>query len=322
MNLVEATFFNWQKRAENDQLEDKLPEPEKKPQKTDQDRLNEALKIIVKHPDWGGVKVSHYLLNKEICYLSPSTINRIKANLNECLDLSKLNFVQRYEFINSNDCWSLDFTQFNWGDETLYLCFIQDDHSRFIIDWDITASPTCEFVKELLKRAFKQHGKPETIKSDNGPQFRNQFLQFLESWLIKHHVSPYYTPNYNGKVERKNLDFKNIIKQVNYESTTLEELFVIIGNAIYEHNNIRPHQSLGGVTPKQEYEGFGDKVRSKMEAFKKKEKELKGFKTKKKIVFPNDKNKAKVKGIIVPAFLINNPEKTAGYVKKLNGIKL
>jgi transposase InsO family protein len=201
--------------------------------------------------------------------------------------------------------------------EDLYFCFLLDDHSRFIIDWDITASPTCKFVKNLLSKAFKQYGKPETIKSDNGPQFRKQFLEFLESWLIKHHVSPYYSPSYNGKVERKNQDFKEIIEQINHESTTLEELFSIIANSIYEHNYIRPHQSLGGVTPYQEYHGFADEVRVKMEAFKKKEKELKGFNTKKEIIFPNEHKQAKVKGIIVPAFLIHDPEKSVGFVKQL-----
>ena len=54
-----------------------------------------------------------------------------------------------------------------------------------------------------------------------------------------------------------------------------------------------------------------------MEAFKKKEKELKGFNTKKEIIFPNEHKQAKVKGIIVPAFLIHDPEKSVGFVKQL-----
>jgi transposase InsO family protein len=122
-------------------LEDKSSKPENNPKSTELEDLIAVLRAIIKHPEWGGVKVSQYLLQKEICYLSPASINRIKANLKEYLE----NFVQRYEFINPNDCWALDFMEFKWGNETLYLCFILDDHSRYILDWSITANPTTEF---------------------------------------------------------------------------------------------------------------------------------------------------------------------------------
>lgn len=258
------------------------------------------------------------MLREKICYLCPSTINRIKNSLKEKegIDFSNIDQVQRYEFINPDDCWALDFKQFSWGDETLYLCFILDDNSRYILDWNITSSPTSNFVQELLSKNFRQYSTPKVVKSDNGPQFRKQFQEFLEDWLIKHHVSPYYTPSYNGKVERKNLDIEKIIEQVNYKSTTLEDLFGILSNVIYEHNYIRPHQSLDGVTPYQKYNGFAEKVKEKMEEFKQKEKERKGFKTEKEIVFPGKEKTTKPEGIIVPAHLINDSEKTVGFVKQ------
>jgi hypothetical protein len=156
-----------------------------------------------------------------------------------------------------------------------------------------------------------------SCKSDNGPQFREQFGQFLEAWLIKHHVNPYYTPTYNGKEERKNRDLKEIIEQIDQETTSLEELFGIIGNAIYEHNYIRPHQSLEGATPFQSYKGFDDEVRAKMKAFKEQELERKGFKTKKEIILPDEVEEPKIKGLIVPAYLIKDPDTCVGFVKQL-----
>ena len=316
MNITPSTYFNWQVRENKEQLEDESSEPEHQPNTTELDDLIAAIEVIIKHLDWGGKKVSHYLLREEICYLSPSTISRIKDNFKSTIDLSQFKKARRYESIDPNDCWALDFKEFKWGEKTLYLCLILDDCSRFIIDWRITAHPTAKFVKDLLRKNFRQYGKPEVVKSDNGPQFRVQFKEFLQDWLIEYHVSPYYEPSYNGKVERKNRDIKKIIKEINYESTTLEELFNIIGNAIYEHNHIRPHQSLDGVTPYQKYNGFADEVKAKMEAFKKKEKESKGFKTKKEIVFPGKDKKSKTEGIIVPAHLINNPDKMIGFVKQ------
>jgi transposase InsO family protein len=312
-----ATFFNWQNKKKNNELEDKSSKPDESPKATSDDDLIAALKVIIKYPEWGGEKVSQYLTREEICYLSPSTINRIKNNLDEYLDTNKVNCIQRYEFINPNDCWALDFTEFNWGDKTLYLCFILDDHSRYILDWSITASPTFEFVKNLLSKAFKQYGTPKAVKSDNGPQFRKQFGEFLDAWLIKHHSSPVYSPTYNGKIERKNQDLKQIIEQIDEQNTCLEELFTIISNSIYEHNYVRPHQSLDGVTPFQSYNGFADEVKAKMETFKKQELERKGFKSKKKVILPNQEEKPKTKGLIVPVHLINDPDTCVGFVKQL-----
>lgn len=272
----------------------------------------EALKVIIKYPDWGGEKLSQYLLQKEVCYLSPSTMNRIKSNLKQYLDLENLNYTQRYEFLHPNDCWALDFLEFKWKNQTLYLCFILDDKSRYILDWSITSKARSKFVQNLLSKAFKKYGKPKAVKSDNGPQFRKQFQEFLNSWLVKHHVSPYFSPSYNGKVERKNRDLNDIIEQVDQKEKSMEELFTIIGNSIYEHNYIRPHQSLEGVTPYQSYMGFEDKVKAKMEAFKKREKERKGFKTKNQIITP-EKEKSK-NGEIVSAYLINDPDTIVGCV--------
>ncbi len=134
---------------------------------------------------------------------------------------------------------------FKWKGKKLYLSFILDDHSRYILDWGITSSATFEFDKDLLSKNFKQYGKPKVIKSDNGPQFRKQFRKFLKSWDIIHHSNPVYTSTYNGKTELKYKDIQTIIEHNGVDEKSLVELFAIIGNTFYEHNHIRPHQNLG-----------------------------------------------------------------------------
>ena len=59
-----------------------------------------------------------------------------------------------------------------------------------------------------------------------------------------------------------------------------------------------------------------------MEAFKKREKERKGFKTKKEIIIPNQEEKIKPKGLIVPAHLVNDPDTFIGFVKQYSEIRL
>lgn len=53
-----------------------------------------------------------------------------------------------------------------------------------------------------------------------------------------------------------------------------------------------------------------------MEAFKKRELERKGFKSKKKVILPNREEKPKTKGLIVPVHLINDPDICVGFVKQ------
>ncbi|SDM24479.1 DDE-type integrase/transposase/recombinase, partial [Halarsenatibacter silvermanii] len=219
-------------------------------------------------------------------------------------------------FIEPNDCWSLDFLEFNWGSETLYLCLILDDKSRYVLEWSITASPTFEFVKDLLEQAFKQHGKPKMIKSDNGPQFRKKFAEQLNQWDIVHHPSPYYQPSYNGKTERKNRDLRKIVERFD-EDVSLEQIFSTISDSIYEHNHIRPHESLEGATPYQSYNGFADEVRAKMEAFKKREKRRKGFKVK-----DSKQNQNHNPGVSVPVYSRNESEDVVGCVKSFLEVQL
>jgi len=53
----------------------------------------------------------------------------------------------------------------------MYLTAIIDLYSRFVVAWDISNSLDAESVLSVLKRAIKEHGKPEIINSDQGSQF-------------------------------------------------------------------------------------------------------------------------------------------------------
>ena len=316
LEIEYSTLFTWQDAEAEGSLENESSRPEKMPRKSTKEEVREVLEVIFKKPDWGVKKLSQYLCRKEILYITSSTIWRIKKKLKEELDMDDIRINQRYEFIEPNDCWSIDFLEFDWQGDTLYLCLIMDDKSRYILDWSITASPTFEFVKELLEQTFERYGKPEVIKSDNGPQFRKKFENQLKEWMIEHHPSPTYCPSYNGKLERKNRDLREIIERFE-DDASLEHIFSTIAGSIHEHNHIRPHQSLGGATPYQSYNGFADKVKAKMEAFKKREKRRKGFKVEKQ-----QENQKQDTGVSVPVHKVNDPETIIGNVKSFLEIRL
>ena len=62
----------------------------------------------------------------------------------------------------------------------------------------------CNSAKTIsvLKELFAEHGIPEEIRSDNGPQFASHpFAEFTKDWNIKHSTSSPRNPRSNGQAE-------------------------------------------------------------------------------------------------------------------------
>ena len=77
-----------------------------------------------------------------------------------------------------------------------------DYFSRFpeVNELKTTTSAT---IIQNLKSLFSRHGIPETVRSDNGPQFSSQeFAQFASSYEFNHITSSPRFPQSNGQVER------------------------------------------------------------------------------------------------------------------------
>ena len=71
-------------------------------------------------------------------------------------------------------------------------------------------STTSEKTIEVLQMLFASHGLPETLVSDNGPQFvSSEFEQFMQSHGIIHKKIPPYHAASNGCAERMVQEFKN-----------------------------------------------------------------------------------------------------------------
>ena len=70
-------------------------------------------------------------------------------------------------------------------------------------------------IKQLVRCMFAQHGIPETVVSDNGPQFTSdEFTQFCLRNGIHHVLVTPYHPSSNGLVERAVRTIKNGIQKM------------------------------------------------------------------------------------------------------------
>ena len=87
-------------------------------------------------------------------------------------------------------------------DGSEYLVIV-DYYSKMPIIWKMPTSQ-CNSAKMItvLKELFAEHGIPEEIRSDNGPQFASHFFaEFTKDWNIKHSTSSPRNPRSNGQAE-------------------------------------------------------------------------------------------------------------------------
>ena len=67
-----------------------------------------------------------------------------------------------------------------------------------------TPASKCNAFKTIsvLKELFVEHGIPEVLHTDNGPQFANAlFTDFAIDWMFAHHTSSPRNPRTNGQAE-------------------------------------------------------------------------------------------------------------------------
>ncbi|KAK3749613.1 hypothetical protein QZH41_003226 [Actinostola sp. cb2023] len=79
---------------------------------------------------------------------------------------------------------------------------VVDYHSRY---WEVASlhNTTSASVIEKLKQFFARHGIPETLKSDNGPQYSStEFSKFAAVWKFSHVTSSPKYPQSNGLAEK------------------------------------------------------------------------------------------------------------------------
>ena len=104
-------------------------------------------------------------------------------------------------------------------------------------------------VLEWLGQAIREHGAPEYLRSDNGPEF---IAKAVRQWLRENgvktlHIDP-GSPWQNGFAESFHGRFRD--ECLNREQLhTLTEARVVIEDYRRDHNGHRPHSRLGYMSP-------------------------------------------------------------------------
>lgn len=151
-----------------------------------------------------------------------------------------------------NEEWAMDFMSDSLIDGNHIRTFnVIDHYDRSCKGIVVKRSmPSVVVIKELEKM-IEIHGKPKKIRTDNGPEFRsNRFQKWLKSNDIEWNPIQKGKPAQNGIVERFNRTYREDILDANiFENTAhIQEL---TNQWINEYNEVRPHQSLGYLTPSE-----------------------------------------------------------------------
>ncbi|MDY5584117.1 MAG: DDE-type integrase/transposase/recombinase [Candidatus Merdousia sp.] len=77
-----------------------------------------------------------------------------------------------------NERWSMDFMYDVLENKSSYrILNIIDDHTRECLCCEVSRSFGGYDVAETLDRLIDRYGKPKTIKSDNGAEFRSRYME-------------------------------------------------------------------------------------------------------------------------------------------------
>lgn len=154
--------------------------------------------------------------------------------------------------IEPNQRWSMDFVSDTLENgRGIRVLTVIDDCSRLSPAIEIDTSIAGERVTRVLDRAGELHGFPKTIVVDNGPEFTSKAL---DAWAHRrgiqlHFIRPgrpvenAFAESFNGRLREECLN--------QHVFTDLRAADELIRSWHADYNEVRPHTSLGGLSPIQ-----------------------------------------------------------------------
>ena len=255
------TLYAWKKRFDEDGPAGLQDRPRGGPTGS---RLPEATKraiVMLKesHPDWGCERINDVLMRSEGYAASPGAINRVlKENgyvTEHVPTRPHPDKVRRFERAKPNQLWQTDLFTFvlKRQNRRVHLVGFMDDHSRFLVGFGLHATASGALVREVFESAMANHGAPQEVLTDNGPQYitwrgTSAFTKLLQRRGIRHVVARPKRPQTLGKIER----FWGTLWRECLESAIfrdLDEARQRIGQFIDHYNFQRPHRGLDGLVP-------------------------------------------------------------------------
>jgi putative transposase len=150
----------------------------------------------------------------------------------------------------ANQVWAYDFVFDACANGQQLKCLtVVDEYTRECLAIDVAGSIRSGRVIDVLSRLMSERGCPQVLRSDNGPEFVSKAILTwaLRSGLDTALIDP-GKPWQNGANESFNGKFRDECLAMEWFRTRAEAKVVIDGWRQH-YNEVRPHSSLGNLTP-------------------------------------------------------------------------
>ena len=149
-----------------------------------------------------------------------------------------------------NQVWSYDFV-FDWcaNGQKLKCLTVSDEWTREGLAIEVDGRIRSPRVIEVLSRLVSERGAPRYLRSDNGPEFVSRALL---KWIVDQGIETALIdpgkPWQNGATESFNGKFRDECLSLEWFRSRAEAT-VLIETWRQHFNEVRPHSSLGYMTP-------------------------------------------------------------------------
>lgn len=146
--------------------------------------------------------------------------------------------------------WAYDFVFDRCANGQQLKCLtVIDEYTRECLAIDVAGSIRSGRVIEVLARLVSVHGAPRYLRSDNGPEFvSTAVLRWLSEAQIDTACIDPGKPWQNGSNESFNGKFRDECLAMHWFKNRLDAK-VLIEEFRRQYNEVRPHSSLGQLTP-------------------------------------------------------------------------
>lgn len=218
--------------------------------------------MVEHHPRWGfwkyfkalrrlGHSWNHKRVYRVYCSLRLNQKRRTKKRLPKRVKQPLLVPQQ------PNQTWSADFVSDALYAGKRFRTFnVIDDFNRECLTVEIDTSLTGTRLIRVFERLRAERGLPNVLRTDNGPEFLNsEFVTWAESnGMTIQYIQP-GEPNQNAYIERFNRTYREELLSL-YLFNSLSE----VREATYwwrnDYNELRPHDSLGNMTPAEYMDNY------------------------------------------------------------------
>lgn len=152
----------------------------------------------------------------------------------------------------ANQHWAMDFIhdQLMNGRRVKALTLI-DEYTRESLAIEVDTSLSGRRVVQVLQRVIELRGCPDVIRSDNGPEFTSAALfEWVQEVPVRHFLIEPGKPTQNSFIESFHSRFRDEFLNEN-GFTTLQEMRELTKKWQTIYNEVRPHSSLDGLTPRE-----------------------------------------------------------------------